>query len=273
MAENDSPLRRASKCDEIRKTVMKSHRPTTRRPRRQRRAEDAPPVDQAAHSLDVLRQPVHGATHEAAVAELQRTLGNAAVERVLAKEVVQRQGGRRGGGATGGAGAGQIQHATERPYNVSGATLDDLRGQLERFGGFGAETNAPLGMSGRVRPTRLPDGTFRAQVRWVISGATVHLPRWVDYGAACAAAQHEWDRFLQQTRVHEQQTHVDAARNFVQQLGEDDTVITGTSVAELQSNLEAKQQDLAARLQAIHDSCGHGADIDAVLHPEHGQCE
>jgi predicted secreted Zn-dependent protease len=98
----------------------------------------------------------------------------------------------------------------------------------------------------------------------------VRLPRWTGYDAACPSAQQEWDRFMTQTRAHEQQEHVNMARNFVDNLGEDDTVITGSSVADLQNTLQAKHQELADRLQALHDACDHGAAIDALLHPENG---
>ncbi len=185
---------------------------------------------------------------------------------------VQMDRGRRGRGAhPGGRGAGRIQHATTRYYDVSGATLDDITGQLHRIDGYASETNAPITIRGRVRPRQV-EGVYQVRVQWIISGAAVTLPRWRNYDTACPAAQREWDRFMGQARAHEQQAHVDAARTFVQNLGEEDTVITGATVAELRQNLVAKQQDLATRLQAIHDSCDHGASIDAILHPERGRC-
>jgi len=141
------------------------------------------------------------------------------------------------------------------------------------LGGFAAETSTPLGLRGTVTPQRQPDGTYQVRVQWVINGATTRLPRWTDYGAACSAAKQEWDRFMTQVRAHEQQAHVNAARDFVTNLGEEDTLITGASVDEVRSNLQAKQQDLATRLQTIHDGCGHGADMDAILHPDNGVCE
>ena len=113
---------------------------------------------------------------------------------------------------------------------------------------------------------------FRSEVTWVINGATVRLPRWADYDEACPAAQAEWDRFLRQTRIHEQEAHVDEARTFVDELGEEDTVITGETRAALRRNLMAKHRDLADRLQDIHDGCDHGVSIDAILHPDNGRC-
>ena len=177
------------------------------------------------------------------------------------------------GAKQGGRGPGIMRNARERFYDVKGPTLASITGQLHGAGGYAAETNAPIGMAGRVLPERQADGTYRAEIRWQIIGASTLLPRWADYSNACAAAQGEWDRFMTQTRTHEQAAHVDAAHAFVSNLGPEDTVITGASVANLQRKLEAKQRELARRLQAIHDGCTHGVDIDAILHPENGQCD
>jgi predicted secreted Zn-dependent protease len=103
-------------------------------------------------------------------------------------------------------------------------------------------------------------------------GASTRLPRWVGYDRACSSAQTEWDRFLAQVRTHEQAAHIDAARAFVDKLGTEETVITDATVDEVRDNLTAKQADLADRLQAIHDACTHGYDIDAILHPDNGGC-
>jgi predicted secreted Zn-dependent protease len=173
----------------------------------------------------------------------------------------------------GGRGPGRIKNAAEQPYDVSGATLADAAPQLTQLGGFAAESSTPLGIQGRVAPQRLQDGTFQARVQWTINGAAVKLPRWTGYDHACPAAQQEWDRFMGKSRQHEQEAHVDAARSFVAGLNETDSVITGATVADLQANLTAKQQELGARLQAIHDTCDHGAAIDAILHPDQGTCE
>jgi len=190
---------------------------------------------------------------------------------IKASQPEKQTGGR--GAKPVGSGPGRIRHARETPYDVSGPTLDALTGQLHPAGGYPAETNAPIGMGARMRPERLPDGSFRAEIPWRIEGAAVLLPRWTDYPQACPAAQREWDRFMAQTRAHEQAAHVDAALDFIANLGSADRVITGATLEELQQNLEAKQTDLAGRLQAIHDACTHGAEIDAILHPENGHCE
>jgi hypothetical protein len=172
----------------------------------------------------------------------------------------------------GGRGPGRMRHASEDPYVVTGATLADITGQLHQIDGFGAGTTAPIGLSGRVQPERQEDDTYRVEVTWAINGATVQLPQWANYDEACPAAQAEWDRFMRQTRRHEQEEHVDEARDFAAELGEEDTVITGASIAALQRNLAAKHRELAGRLQDIHDGCDHGASIDAILHPDNGRC-
>ena len=166
-----------------------------------------------------------------------------------------------------------MQNATENYYTVSGATLDSITSQLNQAGGWGAQTETDLGMVGTVTPTRQEDGSYRVQVEWTISGARTLLPQWSDYDSACEVAQTEWDRFMRQTRLHEQTAHVNMARSFVSNLGPEDTVITGATVEELQENLRAKQQELADRLQTEHDGCGHGVDVDAILHPDQGVCE
>lgn len=65
---------------------MKTHRPTTHRPRRTRRREDAPAsVENAAHSLEMLRAPqASGAARVGALAGLQPVIGNMAVARLIA---------------------------------------------------------------------------------------------------------------------------------------------------------------------------------------------
>jgi len=74
-------------------------------------------------------------------------------------------------------------------------------------------------------------------------------------------------------RQHEQEAHVDVSAGFVKELGEADTVITGETMADLEDNLAAKQEELGGRLQAIHDGCDHGVGLDAILHPDNGRCE
>ena len=226
------------------------------------------------------------AQQRALASQIGETYGNLHLQRVVLETnnnqgmtgtsgpVVQRQPKNPGkGSGGGGSGPGRIQNASERYYDVDGSTLDEVGPQLQRFDGFAAETNAPITIRNRVRPQRQEDGTYQIRVEWVIRGAFTRLPRWTNYGNTCPAAKQEWDRYMTQTRAHEQQAHVDAALAFVSSLGEEDVLVTGASVAEVSSNLQAKHQELAARLQAIHDSCTHGADIDAILHLENGVCE
>jgi predicted secreted Zn-dependent protease len=222
------------------------------------------------------------------VLQAQRNLGNTLVQRALKyntvkslappksqlRDIVQRRNGRRRRGANpGGRGPGTIRNASETTYDVSGATLDEITGQLNGIDGFASATNTPLGLAGQVTPQRQLDDSYQVTVAWRINEATVQLPRWADYDAACPAAQQEWDRFMRQTRQHEQEAHVNTARDFVNQLGEEDNVIRGATVEELQANLSAKQQELAEQLQAIHDACDHGVGIDAILHPDNGHCD
>ncbi len=177
-------------------------------------------------------------------------------------------------GATTAATVIQIQNGTEEPYDVSGATLNDITGQLAHFDGlYGAQTETQLGISTDQMPVeRQADGSVRVEVPWSINSAVVGLPRWTDYDEACDAAQQEWDRFMRRARQHEQEAHVDMAYQFVRELGPEDRVVTGRNTAELRRNLAAKQQVLRTRLQALHDGCDHGASIDAILHPDNGRC-
>lgn len=210
--------------------------------------------------------------------QIGQTQGNQHLQQVVS--LVQRddlpveQNGPAGGASAGATGGGSISHATEQFYDVTGTTLDEVAPQLNHFGGHAAESNTPLGLStSQVTPQRQEDGTYRVEVTWAINGATVGLPRWTNLGSACPAARTEWNRFMRQTRQHEQTAHINAARDFVANLEAADRVITGATIQEVQQNLQAKQQELAGRLQAIHDACDHGASIDAILHPDNGRCE
>jgi predicted secreted Zn-dependent protease len=220
---------------------------------------------------------LQNAQRQALAAQIGQRQGNQHLQMVVASMghgVVQLDGNPKKKSANpGGKGPGRMQNATESYYTVSGPTLDSITGQLNQAGGWGAQTETDLGIVGTVTPTRQEDGTYRAQVQWTITSSRTLLPQWSDYDSACKAAQNEWDRFMRQTRLHEQTAHVNMARDFVKNLGEADTVITGSTVDELRENLQAKQVELAERLQAEHDDCGHGADVDAILHPERGVCE
>lgn len=170
-------------------------------------------------------------------------------------------------------GAAGIQGASEDPYDVTGETLDDITGQLTQLDGFAAESSTPLGMSGQVVPERLEDGSYRVTVPWTINNPVVRLPQWVDRDRACEAAQQEWDRFIRQTRIHEQSAHVDAANQILADLPEADRVITAPTRDELIRLMQEKQQEIAGRIQTHHDGCDHGAAIDAILHPDNGRCD
>jgi hypothetical protein len=133
-----------------------------------------------------------------------------------------------------------------------------------------AETNTPLSYKG-YEWNQQPDGSYRTEVEWILPQITMTLPRWQEYGAASAAAQGEWDRFVGQTRIHEQEAHVDKARDLLNQLQEADRVVVAGSPEELKAKIEAKAKELAQRLQAIHAQCDHGVSIGAVLNPANAQ--
>ena len=201
--------------------------------------------------------------------QLQRVLGNAAVQREIDDGGDSASGASQGGGG----GLGSISNATVSTYDVSGATLDDITGQLNRLDGHAASTNAPLGMSGQVNPETQEDGSLRVEVPWIIDNAVVTLPNWTDYGSACEAAQGEWTRFMSRARQHEQEAHVDEALAIVAALPEEDRIITGADREELIQNMQDKQSEIAGRIQTMHDGCDHGVSIDAILHPDNGRCE
>jgi predicted secreted Zn-dependent protease len=246
----------------------------------------------AGQPADLPGQSNSRSLRQAQLLQVQRVHGNTAVQRFLAKGdegatpelqadpgSLQRDDDDAGGSespgeaAQGGGGLGAITNATVSTYDVSGATLDDITGQLNQLEGHAAMTNSPLGMSGQVTPERQEDGSLRVEVPWAINDAVVTLPNWTDYGAACEAAQQEWDRFMGRARQHEQQAHVDAALAMVAALPEEDRIVTGADRDELVQNMQAKQEEIAGRIQAMHDGCDHGASIDAILHPDDGRCE
>jgi predicted secreted Zn-dependent protease len=179
-----------------------------------------------------------------------------------------------GNNGTTAAGAGAIHNAAEEFYAVSGATLNDLTGQLAHFAGlYGAQIVTHLGISTDQLPVeRHADGSVGVGVPWSINCAVVGLPRWTEYAEACDAALQEWDRFMRKVRQHEQEAHVDMAPQFVGDLGAEDRVVTGANTGELRSNLASIQQGLRDRLQTLHDGCDHGVSIDAILHPDNGRC-
>jgi predicted secreted Zn-dependent protease len=221
--------------------------------------------------------PKHGTAQrlrQSAVLRQQEQHGNAFVQRFLEHDtgMVQRKK-KKASGKSEGKGPGKINNAKEEFYDVSGATLDEISPQLHPFDGHASETYTALTIEGEVKPTKTKDDTYQAKVKWIIVDGVVRMPRWTDYAAACPAAQAEWDRFMRLLRQHEQEAHVNVSASFVKELGEADTVITGETMADIQDNLVAKQEELGARLQAIHDGCDHGVGLDAILHPDNGRCE
>ena len=216
---------------------------------------------------------------QAGILQAQRERGNQAAGRMLqlAPDMpIQRDKTKsKGKGRTGGKGPGAIKNAKEAPYEVSGASLNDLTGQLNRFDGFGAEYTADLTIKGEAKISKTKDGRKKITVKWQLVDAQVKLPKWTDYDQACPAAQAEWDRFMGALRAHEQAKHVDMAEDFVKNLSGDDVTIVADTTDELQSKLEAKQIELGGKLQDKHDACGHGTGSagDAVLNPDAGTCE
>lgn len=271
---------------------MEQRRLVRKTTRQERDKPAAPQRQRGPAQLNLLRalaSPREAASswQQGVLRQAQRTVGNGATASAVAaatasrvevqaaaQGLIQREnGGGNSGGSSSGGGAA-ARPSTEQFYAVSGTTLDEVSPQLNHFDGqYAALTQTDLGITGQIGPEEQEDGTYRATVPWSINGAVVNLPQWTERGSACAAAQGEWDRFMAQTRLHEQAAHVTAAYDFVGNLPESDRVITGSTRDELVQNIQAKQQELAGRLQAIHDSCDHGASIDAVLHPDNGRCE
>jgi hypothetical protein len=219
------------------------------------------------------------------VLHLQRKQGNAHVQRLLPSRraqpalpvsvgsapgnFIQRDASQ--GGKSKGEGPGTVDGAAEDFYDVSGKELSDLTDQLKKFDGYGSETYVALTIDGEVVPEE-KGGKLQIKVKWIAVDHETRLPRWTDYKDACSAAQTEWNRFMKQTRKHEEEKHVKMANDWVKNLGEEDTVITGDTVDELKEKLAEKQEELGNKLQAKHDECGHGVEIDAILHPDKGVC-
>ena len=220
------------------------------------------------------------------VLHLQRKHGNAHVRRILANQRTQpalpissgnapdnfiQRDEAKGGGKSKGEGPGKVKGAEEVFYDVSGKKLSDLTNQLKKIDGYASETYVALTIDGEVTPKR-KSGKLQIKVKWKVVDHETRLPRWTDYKDACSAAQKEWDRFMKQTRKHEEKAHVKMANKWVKKLGKKDRVITGKDVDELKRKLADKHKELGEKLQTKHDACGHGVDIDALLHPEKGVC-
>jgi hypothetical protein len=164
----------------------------------------------------------------------------------------------------GGRGPGKMQGAKEGFYEVKGKQLVDLLPQLKKFDGFAAETCTPVRFK-YAAPTR-EKGKWTTTVGWIVDEATTKLPRWMDYDTASTAAQTEWDRYLQQTRQHEEERHIQAVKEYVQTRP---TSFTAKSAAKLVKVVNQEGKCTLQYIQTeIHDQCGHGVEIDAILHAE-----
>jgi len=253
-----------------------------RKPRRAKRNGQSASAPGPAERL-LSQLPDHSSAdslRQAGLLQAQREGGNQAAGRLIQtapQELIQRDKakGKAKKGGTHGRGPGSLKHATEVTYDVSGATLNDITGQLHRFGGFGAEYSGDLGLKSDPQVKTTKDKKKKVKVQWKLKDVQVQVPRWVDYDQACPAAQAEWDRFMSALRAHEQAKHVDMAEDWVKGLSGDDVEIVADSTAELQTKLDEKLVDLGARLQGEHDACGHGTGTagDAVLQPDNGSCE
>ena len=103
--------------------------------------------------------------------------------------------------SSGGSGAGSLGAARVEYYDVSGATIDELRGRM-RSGpeGWAGDTNTHVSYHFTTQPTaagcRIGDVTVTLE-------AVVKLPRWANRDAAPASAQGEWDRLIARLTDHE----------------------------------------------------------------------
>jgi predicted secreted Zn-dependent protease len=107
------------------------------------------------------------------------------------------------GGASGAsAGPGSLGTARIEYYDVSGASLDQLRAQMSARGtdGWAGHTHTHVAYHFTTQPT---SGGCRVDEVTVTLDARVRLPRWVDRDAAPAQAQGEWDRLMSRLVDHE----------------------------------------------------------------------
>jgi hypothetical protein len=269
-------------CYEV--TMPKRQVSREQRKSRRRVKRSVQPINVPSSPERILNQlPDHATAaglRQAGMLQAQHERGNQAAGRLIQMSPdgaiqLDKNKSKAKGGGTGGRGPGAIRHAKEAPYEVSGATLNDLTGQLKQFGGFGAEYTADLTIKGQAKISKTKDGRKKITVKWQLVDAEVKLPKWADYDQACPAAQAEWDRFMGALRAHEQTKHVDMAEDFVKNLSGDDVTIVADTPDELQTKLEAKQIELGGKLQGKHDACGHGTGSagDAVLNPAAGMCD
>jgi predicted secreted Zn-dependent protease len=241
---------------------MKIHHPTTR-PRKRRADEAAAPTAERAatpaQSLAVLRRPeASPAARSAALADLQRTLGNAAVERMVGGAVlrsaqdVQRKGvkkkkKRREPGET------VIGATVYSSYAIDAATLAEaaqaIRGRKEA--GL-AEWNPQLSYKD-------VDGVITEAK--VTATPTVTLPKWPGAAKAGKAAQAEWSRFSQALAEHEQ-GHVDLVHQHLGGLG---AKLVGKTVAEAQAAFDAATTALQAASDQYDAKTDHGRNTGTVI--------
>lgn len=241
---------------------------------------NAPATQQEPHTW--LHHPHSSALQrQLAAATLGQTEGNRALTALLHAPVIDKTAGngdavqtqRRQQAAAhpGGSGPGRIAGAEEQPYDVTGKHLPDLLAQLERLDGFAAKTDTKFSHTYQMRQLR--NGSWRANVQWSVSGATAQLPRWVDYDQACPAAQREWDRYMRRLRQHEQAKHIETVRTYLTKVKREYKVITAPTEAEVEQMIAEKNRELEALIQTeVHDTCGHGAEIDAILHADRDTC-
>jgi predicted secreted Zn-dependent protease len=100
------------------------------------------------------------------------------------------------------AGPGSLGTARIEYYDVSGATLDQLRSQMSARGtdGWAGHTHTHVAYHFTTQPT---GGGCRVDEVTVTLDAVVRLPRWTDRDAAPAGAQGEWDRLMTRLVDHE----------------------------------------------------------------------
>ena len=221
------------------------------------------------------------AQRQALAFEIGRTQGNHSLTSLIQKPTepdqptlnttLQRQEVPASTGANpGGRGPGKVEGAKEEFYKVRGAKLNDLLPQLNRLDEFAAETETEIGCEPQER--RLPNGQWQAVLKWRVTKATTTLPEWVNYNTASAAAQKEWDRYLGQVRKHEQAKHIEAVRDFLTKLGANYLTVTEAKKGALHTKVRALFAEVNGQIQTeIHDGCGNGVEIDAILHADRDQ--
>ncbi|MFO7168800.1 MAG: DUF922 domain-containing protein [Chloroflexota bacterium] len=199
LSQNDARHRAAMKSAGV---PMKTHRATARHRKRRAADEAAAPVaayDEAAaspaQSLETLRQPrASRSAHGAAVIALQRVVGNAAVERMLAGQVAQRY-----------------------PVDVpEDASCDQVREWMETSNPYAREGNAAattvtFSWSATWRITgRAPNFKLRlSNPQVTMDGPHVDMPQRKPHNPKLRAA---WQRMYRTLRDHERRHEAIAHR-------------------------------------------------------------